>query len=98
MWIPEDKSKSHTTICIVRRQVLREHSDRALFLCYPDDFEDSDESMALQCLNNYSGDTVIHVGEWLGQTLCLPEAWYAHTHCVSLECNLSTYRWAICHS
>ncbi|DAZ92387.1 TPA: hypothetical protein N0F65_003770 [Lagenidium giganteum] len=56
-------------------KMLRKHSDRALFLCYPDDFEDSDESMALECLNNYSGDTVIHVGEMLGQTLCLPDAW-----------------------
>ena len=29
---------------------LRDHADRTLFLCYPDDFEHSDESMALQCL------------------------------------------------
>ncbi|TYZ66714.1 hypothetical protein PybrP1_000853 [[Pythium] brassicae (nom. inval.)] len=54
---------------------LRRHSDRTLFLCYPDDFEDSDESMALQSLYNYTGDTVIHVGELFGQTLCLPSAW-----------------------
>ncbi|KAF1322635.1 hypothetical protein FI667_g11059, partial [Globisporangium splendens] len=46
---------------------LRKHSDRTLFLCYPDDFEDSSESMALQSLYNYSGDTVIHVGELFSQ-------------------------------
>lgn len=57
-------------------QDLVKHSDRTLFLCYPDDFEDSDESMALQCLYNYSGDTIVHVGELFGQSLCLPGAWY----------------------
>lgn len=31
--------------------------------------------MAYQCLNYYSGDTVIHVGELLGQTVCLPNPW-----------------------
>jgi hypothetical protein len=54
---------------------LRKHTDRTLFLCYPDDFEDSSESMALQALHNYSGEYVIHVGELFGQTLCLPGAW-----------------------
>ncbi|OQR85742.1 hypothetical protein ACHHYP_11455 [Achlya hypogyna] len=56
-------------------EVLKKHSKRTLLLCYPDDFEDSEESMALECLNNYTGDTIIHVGEWLGQTVCLPEPW-----------------------
>ncbi|TMW68391.1 hypothetical protein Poli38472_005859 [Pythium oligandrum] len=56
-------------------KVLREHSDRTLFLCYPDDFEDSSESMALQSLQNYSGEYVIHVGELFGQTVCLPGPW-----------------------
>lgn len=32
--------------------------------------------MALQCLYNYTGDTVVHVGELFGQSLCLPGAWY----------------------
>ncbi|KAG7397358.1 hypothetical protein PHYBOEH_000870 [Phytophthora boehmeriae] len=54
---------------------LRKHADRALFLCYPDDFEDSHESMAMASLCNYAGDTVIHVGELFGHTLCLPGAW-----------------------
>ncbi|GLD94495.1 hypothetical protein PINS_up003106 [Pythium insidiosum] len=54
---------------------LRKHPDRTLFLCYPDDFEDSSESMALECLHNYSGEYVIHVGEMFGQTLCLPGPW-----------------------
>ncbi|RLN72677.1 hypothetical protein BBJ28_00026048 [Nothophytophthora sp. Chile5] len=47
---------------------LRKHADRALFLCYPDDFEDSEESMAMASLCNYAGDTVIHVGELFGHT------------------------------
>ncbi|OQR89726.1 hypothetical protein THRCLA_09616 [Thraustotheca clavata] len=56
-------------------EVLPEYKDRTLLLCYPDDFEDSEESMALECLDNYTGDTIIHIGEWLGQTVCLPEPW-----------------------
>ncbi|EGZ05756.1 hypothetical protein PHYSODRAFT_532741 [Phytophthora sojae] len=54
---------------------LRKHAGRTLFLCYPDDFEDSHESMAMASLCNYAGDTVIHVGELFGHTLCLPGAW-----------------------
>ncbi|GMF14525.1 unnamed protein product [Phytophthora lilii] len=54
---------------------LRKHADRTLFLCYPDDFEDSSESMAMASLCNYAGDTVIHVGELFGHTVCLPGTW-----------------------
>jgi len=50
-------------------------SSRALFLCYPDDFEQSEESMAEACLTNFTGDTVIHVGEWLGSSACRPNPW-----------------------
>ena len=56
-------------------EVLAAHSSRALLLCYPDDFEDSDESMAARCLRHYTGDTVIHVGELLGEGCCLPSPW-----------------------
>ncbi|EQC25386.1 hypothetical protein SDRG_16749 [Saprolegnia diclina VS20] len=56
-------------------KVLKKHSKRTLLLCYPDDFEDSEESMANECLNYFTGDTIIHIGEWLGQTVCLPEPW-----------------------
>lgn len=31
--------------------------------------------MALECLHNYTGDTVVHVGELFGQTVCLPGPW-----------------------
>jgi hypothetical protein len=55
--------------------VLQKHKDRTLFLCYPDDFEYSEESMAMECLNNYVGDTVVLVGEAFGQSFCLPEPW-----------------------
>lgn len=56
-------------------QVLKSFSDRALFLCYPDDFELSEESMALNSLLNYTGEIVIHVGETFPNTHCLPGAW-----------------------
>lgn len=34
-----------------------------LLLCYPDDFEESDESLAERCLDNFRGEHVIHIGE-----------------------------------
>ncbi|SPQ98921.1 unnamed protein product (mitochondrion) [Plasmodiophora brassicae] len=49
---------------------LSKHADRALFLCYPDDFEDDAQySLAEHCLRTYRGDTVILVGEMLGSTM-----------------------------
>lgn len=68
---------------------LHKHTDRALFLCYPDDFEDSHESMAMASLCNYAGDTVIHVGEMFGQTICLPGVW-GRTSSKSFQIHLST--------
>ena len=59
----------------MRLQILKDNADRTLMLCYPDDFELSEHSMALECLENYAGDTVIHIGELLGQTICLPDPW-----------------------
>nr|CCA14737.1 conserved hypothetical protein [Albugo laibachii Nc14] len=70
-------------------EVLSKHTDRTLLLCYPDDFEESEESMALNCLEHYNGDTIIHVGEWLGQTLCLPDAW-GRTSSPEFQVKLST--------
>ena len=48
---------------------------RALMLCYPDDFEDSEDSMAATCLRHFTGDTIVHIGEMLGETCCLPSPW-----------------------
>ena len=63
-------------------EVLQNHSDRALMLCYPDDYEDSEASMAQSCLSNYRGDTIVHIGELLGETCCMPSPWSA----VSIYC------------
>ncbi|GAB5364843.1 hypothetical protein AAMO2058_001005100 [Amorphochlora amoebiformis] len=46
----------------------KELSQRALMLCYPDEFHNSMESVALACLDNYKGDIVIHIGESLPHT------------------------------
>jgi hypothetical protein len=56
-------------------EVLSDHSERALMLCYPDDFEDCGESMAEKCLLRYRGNTIVHIGELLGVTSCLPSPW-----------------------
>ena len=39
---------------------LKEHRDRTLFLCYPDE---EGEGMGAECLEHYLGEYVIHVGE-----------------------------------
>mmetsp|Transcript_24653 Transcript_24653/g.58546 ORF Transcript_24653/g.58546 Transcript_24653/m.58546 type:complete len:346 (+) Transcript_24653:295-1332(+) len=56
-------------------------SSRTLFLCYPDEEdtleeEESEEpmSMAAQCLEHFSGDTIIYVGEFFGDTLSMDQA------------------------
>lgn len=40
--------------------MLKEHKDRTLFLCYPDE---EGEGMGAECLEHYDGEYVIHVGE-----------------------------------
>lgn len=63
-------------------------SDRALFLCYPDEEDmpssqpvddESEEryqplSMAAACLEHFTGDTIIHVGEVFGDSLSIDQA------------------------
>ncbi|CAK4079254.1 unnamed protein product [Aphanomyces euteiches] len=71
----EEERRTWMTVEKGTPEVLKKHKKRTLMLCYPDDYEDSEESMSLECLNNYSGDTVIHIGELFGHTLCLPEPW-----------------------
>jgi hypothetical protein len=41
-------------------RVLRDHPDRSLFLCWPP----SRSAMATNCLKNWRGRHVVHVGEW----------------------------------
>jgi hypothetical protein len=69
-----------TFFCDVQQgtpQMLSDESfdDAALMLCYPDDFERSGESMALQCLENYAGHTIIHIGELLCTGTKLENPW-----------------------
>jgi len=39
--------------------ILKRYVNRSLFLCYPDE----DESIAIQCMEHYRGEYIIHVGE-----------------------------------
>lgn len=52
--------------------------NRVLFLCYPDedvmDMEGSESSMGAACLENFKGDTIIHVGELFGDTPSMDQA------------------------
>jgi len=45
-------------------EVMAAHPSAALLLCFPPPGED----MAARCLQSYAGDTVVHIGEWGGQT------------------------------
>jgi hypothetical protein len=53
------------------------YHQHTLFLCYPDE----QESMAISCLENYTGEYVVHVGELLstGATLSYPQAPWGRT-------------------
>ena len=77
-------SKKHRDVFHVLQggpEVLEEHSDRTLFLCYPDEDdtivtepEEGPISMGAACLKYYKGDYVIHVGELYGSTLSMEQA------------------------
>jgi hypothetical protein len=78
-----EKRKRHVSALRVRKggpEVLRQESGRTLFLCYPDeDDEASTEmeeplSMGAACLEHYTGEYVIHVGEVYGDTLAMNQA------------------------
>lgn len=56
-WHPVTKGDS--SVCSV-------YSDHVLMLCWPP----YDDPMALNCLKNYSGNTIIYLGEWEGCTAC----------------------------
>jgi hypothetical protein len=81
--IMEAKRKRQASGFRVRKggpEVLRQESGRTLFLCYPDeDDEASSEmeepfSMGAACLEHYTGDYVIHVGEVYGDPLAMDQA------------------------
>lgn len=44
--------------------ILRNHADRALFLCWPP----TESSMAIECLQNWKGNMVAYVGDFNGIT------------------------------
>lgn len=54
----------HTDILKGSHSNLQNYPNHTLFLCYPP----PDNTMALDALSSYTGETVIHVGEWFGDT------------------------------
>ena len=53
-------------------EMLSLFPNATLLMIYPDDYEQTDDlTLSMASLQNYHGDTVIHVGEWLGSTLTL---------------------------
>jgi hypothetical protein len=43
---------------------LAAHSDRALMLCWPYNFE-VDVAWDVECLDHWTGNTLVHIGEWV---------------------------------
>jgi hypothetical protein len=77
--VPSKKSKQKSKgaavdkeFCVQRGdpQVLADpqHQNRTLFLCYPDE----NSSMAASCLDHYTGDVIVHVGELMAQATSAP--------------------------
>lgn len=77
----------------------------ALFLCYPDDFEASSASLGQRCLDSFSGDWVVHVGELFGECLSMEHAPWGRTSAEEFQISLFrdfscvckaplAYRWA----
>jgi hypothetical protein len=73
----------------------KKNKGRTLFLCYPDDYESTNESMALKCIEYYKGDYIIHAGELFGDSLDVSgSSWgrssgpdfqahlHSHYHCI----------------
>jgi len=63
---------------------------RALFLCYPDEYEVQDTSLGLDCLTRFSGDTAIHVGELYGDCINLEQAPWGRTSGADFQSMLAT--------
>jgi len=72
---PHDQWQNWTTVLRGGPDKLEKHADRTLLLCYPDDFEDSSESVACSSLLNFKGNCCIHIGELMGDSLCRPGCW-----------------------
>ena len=66
---------------------------RNLFLCFPDeDLNPSDPSgppLGVECLSNYSGEYVIHVGELFGETVSHDQAPFGRSSSMEFQCHLA---------
>jgi hypothetical protein len=61
-WHPKDGTPSYTSVFVGGPEVVRDHQDRNLFLCWPP----YDDPMAYNCLYWYRGKHVIYIGEGHG--------------------------------
>lgn len=70
---------------------------KTLLLSYPDDFEESDASMAAECLEALQADTVVHCGELFGDCPMLDKAPWGRTSGAAFQQHLfSLFRSAPC--
>jgi hypothetical protein len=66
--------KPFTKIQTADPEILAAYPNATLLLIYPDDHEEEDDdhenqfTLSVASLQHYSGDVIIHVGEWLGST------------------------------
>lgn len=69
------KGKNWTEIVKGGPEVLKKYKNRALMMCYADDYEHSDKPLSTRCLKEYKGDVIILIGEVFSKTL-LESPWY----------------------
>ena len=86
---PADKSLAWTKVKKGGPEMLAYPAakGRTLMLCYPDE----QESMAAQCLDHYSGDIILHVGEMIftGTAMGTPVAPFGRTSSADFQVSLA---------
>ncbi len=84
-----DISSCHTKVSVGGPEVLKQtkNMNRTLLLCYPDE----NEAIAAECLDNFKGDTIIHVGEMMvgnGTLFGVPQAPFGRTSSADFQVSL----------
>jgi len=84
-----DISNCHTKVLVGGPEVLKQQKNmnRTLLLCYPDE----NEAIAAECLDNFKGDIIIHVGEMMvgnGTLFGVPQAPFGRTSSADFQVSL----------
>lgn len=84
-----DIPRCHTKVLVGGPEVLKQQKNinRTLLLCYPDE----NEAIAAECLDNFKGDIIIHIGEMMvgdGTLFGVPQAPFGRTSSADFQVSL----------